>query len=197
MKRDQPVSAAVASAVVAVILGAMFGYGFRYWTEESKVPDRRPAASQEAAGSSAAGSSQNLPRMLTAPAFGPNVVSLVRTIRAMEVIERVQGQAMTPAQRSRLNALLKELKESPKLDDENARKVQARILSTLTDAQRAAIASLQPRRESGSGGAARGIATARTDGDPPAQPLTDDSPFTGGRARTALLTLLGEGASSR
>lgn len=197
MKRDQPVSAAVASAVVAVILGAMFGYGFRYWTEEAKVPYRRPAASQEASGRSAAETSQNLPRTLTAPAFGPNVVSLVRTIRAMEVIERVQGQAMTPSQRSRLNALLMELKESPKLDDQHARKVQARILSTLTDAQRAAIASLQPRRETGSGGAARGIATARTDGDAPAQPLTDDSPFTGGRARSSLLTLLGEGASGR
>jgi hypothetical protein len=60
--------------------------------------------------------------MLTAPAFGPNVVSLVRTIRAMEVIERVQGQAMTPAQRSRLNALLKELKESPKLDAERCKR---------------------------------------------------------------------------
>jgi hypothetical protein len=78
--------------------------------------------------------------------------ALAGLVRSLATIEQVQNQGLTPQQSQTILPVLKQLQSADKLSEQDAQAKMDAINKALTDPQKQAIESLQPRRGGGGGG---------------------------------------------
>jgi len=93
-----------------------------------------------------------------------NSTELVRLVRNLSLIQKVQGKGLNSQQAKGLAPILKELKSAEKLSDKDCETKLAAIHKILTDEQKKTLEGLQPQRGGGMGG---GMARMSGGGLPP------------------------------
>jgi len=182
------------AAVLGIVIGGVGGFYVRYWNERDSSPSRPAGA--EAAGAMSGGGSRSGAPSAGAPAGGPMSggmgggmvmggpgggpppgMALVRTVRNLATVQKVQNQGLTPQQAKALLPVLKALRDAEKVPQTDAEARTAEIEKLLTDGQKDALAALQPFRGGRGGGPAGGGsraaagAPAGAPSGPPTRPM--------------------------
>jgi hypothetical protein len=192
------VSAALASGIICLALGAAGGYYSRYWVEDEIV-------AKQAGGRTGTIRAESAPRgagvsgmrsMGPAGPGGPggmaggagrpgeNQTALAGLIRGLATIQAAQGKGLSPDQLARVVPILKQVRAAGKMPDADCKARLDALQQVLTDGQKQVLQRLTRRRAGPQGGG------AGPGGGPPASP---DEMFRQGPAAQSIDELLKSG----
>jgi len=196
MQRVGPnVSPAIAASVICLALGAVAGYGARYFIEQPTgmagarsapggggPPGGMMGGGRGGGGGGGYGGGRGGGGYGGGGFGGPpsGGMALARLVRNLETIETAQGKGLTPAQAKQILPMLNEIKSADKIPADEADKKVAAIQQVLTPDQKAALDAMQPQRGGGGGGYGGGRGGGPPGGGPPGGMMGGGPPGGGG-----------------
>jgi hypothetical protein len=200
IKAGPTVPTGVAIAIICLVVGGFAGYGIRIYLEPSYPSAIAVAGGGGGGGGMGGGGGPgggggggmmgmgDGGGMMGGMGGGQpsNSATLVRLVRNLSIVEKVQKQGLSAEQTKTLAPILKEMKSADKLTDKDCEAKVEAINKVLTDDQQEALQALQPQRGGGMGGMGGGMGggTPRTGaGGLPAPPgFSGGGPGGGGSA---------------
>ncbi len=153
LKVGPTISPVVAAIIISLAVGGVGGYYVRFFYYESSL---RPASAPPVGGMGGMGMGGGMGGMGGGMGMGGGQAedsgALVRLVRNLSLIQKVQGKGLNSQQAQGLAPILKELKSAEKLSDKDCETKLAAINKVLTDDQKKTLEDLQPQRSGGMGG---------------------------------------------